>query len=611
MISQKDYPFEKNKYYLGKLLTARDFEDEQNYFNNKRRLMNRLYTGSGVVCGLNVYTLDNESLVIESGVAIDEKGQEIVVDETIIKKLVTFDGFDEVDQEELYLGIEYAEEGREKIYAPMCQEEDANYTVFNKIRENYRLFLAQKGNMQEPTPFLDTYIAKEKIYKDEEITIWQYTPRFTNDTEALKIKIVLQKHRGEPKEYELRYTLQLQGFRNSEGKSQLEIMLSTFKLKEGEQIEKEYIITPQGIYDNKILFYIKPHEFALTVDGRRNKGIDKEITFKLEVKDEPVLWWEREVYYKQSLDKHDAVLNGQKIWLAKIKVIRKLGRCTIEEIQTMPYKQYSYSARQLALSQQLKEYYPYLDASISMQSAMDEKFEETITNKVKKRLEARNDMIYGLDSGDMKECFRTGIIDIYVGDNRNTKEVIFTEEIMHKLGRGAVYIDIGVEYIKNDDNLSSSEIIIGDASLFKQDGEKPFNFKYAIKIYKEKGTFVVALRLEEAAKVSMIHMRWYAFKLPYQNEPIVQNKLQGQSMRLNPETVIVEPYEVVRFNANFFNMEEVPCHYEVYEAEGGSISSMGVYTAPSKPGVYTVEAYTLEEPRMTSKAFVIVQEIMI
>ena len=36
------FPFERNKYFYGKLLSVDDFETEQKYMNNKRRMGNRL-----------------------------------------------------------------------------------------------------------------------------------------------------------------------------------------------------------------------------------------------------------------------------------------------------------------------------------------------------------------------------------------------------------------------------------------------------------------------------------------------------------------------------------------------------------------------------------------
>jgi hypothetical protein len=70
----------RNRYYYGKLLDVFHFDLEQSYFNNKRWLLNRLVSGYGVVCGLNV-TLgaDGQSVIVTPGVAIDKCGREIIV----------------------------------------------------------------------------------------------------------------------------------------------------------------------------------------------------------------------------------------------------------------------------------------------------------------------------------------------------------------------------------------------------------------------------------------------------------------------------------------------------------------------------------------------------
>jgi hypothetical protein len=70
----------RNHYYFGKLLDVYHLELEQQYVNSKRWLLNRLVTGPGVVCGLDVeLTDDNQSVVVMPGVAIDRCGREIVV----------------------------------------------------------------------------------------------------------------------------------------------------------------------------------------------------------------------------------------------------------------------------------------------------------------------------------------------------------------------------------------------------------------------------------------------------------------------------------------------------------------------------------------------------
>ena len=70
----------RNRYFYGKMLDVFHFELEQNYFNSKRWLLNRLVSGYGVVCGLNVVlTADGKSVIVTPGVAIDKCGHEIVL----------------------------------------------------------------------------------------------------------------------------------------------------------------------------------------------------------------------------------------------------------------------------------------------------------------------------------------------------------------------------------------------------------------------------------------------------------------------------------------------------------------------------------------------------
>jgi hypothetical protein len=70
----------RNRYFYGKLLDVFHFELEQTYLNNKRWLLNRLVSGYGVICGLNVKLgSDGQSVVVTPGVAIDKCGREIIV----------------------------------------------------------------------------------------------------------------------------------------------------------------------------------------------------------------------------------------------------------------------------------------------------------------------------------------------------------------------------------------------------------------------------------------------------------------------------------------------------------------------------------------------------
>ena len=69
----------RNRFFHGKMMDVDHFQMETAYGIDMRRLLNRLVTGSGVVCGLDVEAADGCAVVVTSGVAIDRRGREIVV----------------------------------------------------------------------------------------------------------------------------------------------------------------------------------------------------------------------------------------------------------------------------------------------------------------------------------------------------------------------------------------------------------------------------------------------------------------------------------------------------------------------------------------------------
>ena len=73
-------PFSHPRYFYGQLLDVRHFESEHEYFKRKQRLLNRMVSGYGVVCGLDVQLADDEQgVVVRPGLALDKRGREIVV----------------------------------------------------------------------------------------------------------------------------------------------------------------------------------------------------------------------------------------------------------------------------------------------------------------------------------------------------------------------------------------------------------------------------------------------------------------------------------------------------------------------------------------------------
>ena len=141
----KYFPFERNKYFYGKLLTVDDFEIEQRYMNDKRRVLNRFLYGTGVVCGLNVVPIDDMTISVEPGLALDFSGREIVVDVPAVKKLSMIDGFDSFikgdnEKKYLYLCMDYKETEREPVHN-VTGESSVEY---NRYQEGYELSVTDR-----------------------------------------------------------------------------------------------------------------------------------------------------------------------------------------------------------------------------------------------------------------------------------------------------------------------------------------------------------------------------------------------------------------------------------------------------------------------------------
>src|SRR3954471_13089870 len=79
-------PAERNRWFAGKYMAARDFALDPEYLRGHQLLHNRLLHGQGVVCGLTVHPHPREEcrdgwVVVRAGIGIDCHGREVVLRE--------------------------------------------------------------------------------------------------------------------------------------------------------------------------------------------------------------------------------------------------------------------------------------------------------------------------------------------------------------------------------------------------------------------------------------------------------------------------------------------------------------------------------------------------
>jgi hypothetical protein len=123
------------KYFKGQMLTARDFDDQQEYHRQKLKQLLRRFP-FGIVSGLNVRCVkkgsdpsDFDGFLIEEGLAIDRAGNEIFVPEGGFKVPVTA-----FDRDAPYLSLVYTED-EALVGDTFCGSNQKN----NRIEEGFEI----------------------------------------------------------------------------------------------------------------------------------------------------------------------------------------------------------------------------------------------------------------------------------------------------------------------------------------------------------------------------------------------------------------------------------------------------------------------------------------
>jgi len=121
---------ERPHYFYGKLLTAADFQQEQDYHLDRSRRNNRFLHGWGIVSGLGVCIEDAYTVVVSPGLALDCAGNELVLAAPEEISLLCLTG-------KQYLTIRYTE-------TPVAEQPALQAgTEFSRIREGVCIELAR------------------------------------------------------------------------------------------------------------------------------------------------------------------------------------------------------------------------------------------------------------------------------------------------------------------------------------------------------------------------------------------------------------------------------------------------------------------------------------
>ncbi len=590
MMNRKYYSFERNNYYYGKLLTSKDFQSEQDYMNNKRRLINRILHGVGIVYGLDVVAADDSSIILQSGMALDAAGREVVVPRTQVLKLSTIEGYSALKTDTVCLGIAYEEKGSEPVYAVMDTEGDGR--KYNGTKESYRLYLMDKADCVRDAKTSDRYLASEVLYEDQDIQVVQYLPTFISPQTVLKGRTEIRKISHTPSVVSFTCKMTADGMQPE----QMVIRAENVSLEYGKTAVLEQSFQPEDYIFNgeDLLFDFQEIQVVGTGSGEAAENRSMKVT---PVQDS-VLEHVRKTSYQGTLDVDLDRTYDEKLFIAEIHLLRSDNHSMIDEVGRPPFDQYVNSAEQLMILEQLHEYLLPVSEQNSGGAVSEIRVQETGNYRSEKE----------------RRMNSSGVFEMSLGSGGEMGKVYFSDEIMHGLGNGPVCVEIGVEYISRD-NVSRSDresIILGDGSIFASDStvtdEKIFELDQAIKILPERGTFIVGVRPRTKMGKIGLRIRWYAYKPEDLEQRVYSQKDQKGCIMVQPDTIVLSPKGSVHINPVFINMPEETLTYTLLDPEGGKIDNNGVYTAPAQEGVYEIKVEALAHPEVFTHAFMIVSQ---
>ena len=578
MKNLKYFPFARSRYFYGKLLTVDDFETEQKYMNDKRRLVNRFLHGSGVVCGMNVVRVDDRTISVEMGLALDFAGREIVVDAPVIRKLDMIDGYDESAGEEgyLYLCIEYAEQETEPVHSIAGAGARGTGDVeYNKYAEGYRIFFTGQEPEHEGFTNANYYQDTKTVYWGNGIRIKQCLRRFLTAGRETTLTVLVE-NMGQQQPVAFDYDLALTCLQH-QGKDKLHIRFDEKEHPKAGRYRLEFPLTAMDVQDAEGGAQVVSGSLKLLVGG-------KEVTAQAaggnlcRVSAGSAEGAVMDQYYRTAMEEIVRNTYQQSIYLAKIALIKAGPSYYIESVENMPFRQYVFNG--------------------SLSAAMNDLLLAEL-----ERLRA------GQSGGDRAPAapqaaapmpnVASGSVVVNLGIGGTEGQRFFSPEISHGLGLGPVHVCLAAGWNINDD----APIVCGSPEIFNEQGGE-VHAELAAKVDVTKGTFVAGLRLIAPTSARHVRIHWTAVR---DNRESALDREQRR-LFIRPDVCELEVRETRYFQAVFENVDDQRVRWSVKEPQGGEIDENGMYTAPNTVGVYEITAESTAHPELRASTYVVVRD---
>ena len=595
MKSKQYYSCDRNNYFFGKLMTVRDFQTEQTYMNSKRRLGNKMLNGVGIVSGLDVILIDNKTFSLETGMALDYMGREIVVSEPYVRRLSVIKGFEEnKDKGIVYLCLGYKEDLKETTFSVSGADSLGGVgEKFNRISEGYELFLTSE-KPKEDTLKLDSLIYKTiELYNKDGVKLSIEMGKYVNPGKSLKITIIFEK---ENVEAPVNYAFDLKGefFKAYSGEKSAHVEFQETEISTYKNMRKDYYLQCDAVTDAMTKIVVDRRSFKLKI-GKDDIKLSEDFEIPISVRTTPLKDIIINDYYAQNFNELIEKVDNKYIYLAKFHIVTNQLTYFIESFEKHPFKQYLYSNELISLLNSLDD-----DQKPCVPTAKNESTPEETVPQVLDLPEPQIDNIV------------TGVERINLGFNPKVGKYYFSYEFVHGLGEGKVAVVTAIDNKANSMVDEKGLLIFGDKSIFTKEeiSVSAPDVKIGAIVNSEKGTVRLGVKLLEKTSAQAVDIRWWALK-PVEIKEEEEDLVIDENVRvvITPNTTRIRPLEQVRFEAHIEGAVSQEVRWGMAEPNSGSIDNNGLYTAPSKEGVYEVRAYSVKFENKSDSAYVVVSSV--
>ena len=586
MGNNQKLPFERNRYYVGKLLTSADFQAEQSYGSNKRSFLNEMMFGSGIVCGLGVFSLDDLSIMVDSGVALDGNGREIAVENSVVRKLSAVEGFESLQSNRAMLCLRYHEEPVHPVYTVRGQESGENYEC-NRIREGWKLFLQDSESLEQPMPLETEFFSVAQIYEDEDYVVTCTVPAQSPCGAVVRLDITVSRLNGNAAPLTLNALLQLPAFVDEEGGHELRLELSEVQPEGAFTVSR--FLTAQASAAPESVLLADARDIQVVV-GEDVRGGKENFVLRAAVVNATADQIVDQAVTSASLELRAFSGGRDYVPLAELILQRTRNAYLIEELRTVGVRRYIRTTADVLRREELERWFrPGREgaAAAAVRQSGGWTPQQYVT-----------------------PIYATGVCELPLVPGMRRGQVAYSDEIIHGLGPGTVYVDVGAEFLSDDAkmNAPARSTIYGNASLFSQDRGHTVPVETAVKVMNDRGSFVVAAKLLEDSNQVLLPLRWVAVSLPSGGEESKLEKMAGKSISAVQPTVVMGTRESHYFNVQFKNMEPCTLTYELTEKNSGEITTDGIYTAPGREGVFEIRISCADMPLIATYAYAVVKK---